>query len=47
MKSLLMVLANPRLIGAVQHECSVKPIDSAQYRKVLLQRRLEAEQSKR
>ncbi|RSH91542.1 hypothetical protein EHS25_009841 [Saitozyma podzolica] len=39
--------ANPKLVGAVQHECTVRPINSAKYRKILEQRRLESEHSRR
>ncbi|WVQ81721.1 hypothetical protein IAT38_003846 [Cryptococcus sp. DSM 104549] len=39
--------ANPKLIAQVNHECYVQPINNDKYRKVLDQRRLESEQSKR
>jgi hypothetical protein len=42
-----MPAANPKLVGAVQHECTVRPINSAKYRKILEQRRLESEHSRR
>ncbi|KAK4689453.1 transcription initiation factor TFIIF subunit beta, partial [Tremellales sp. Uapishka_1] len=39
--------AEPQLVAKVNHECSARPIVSTEYNKILAQRRLEAEQSKR
>ncbi|BEI84495.1 hypothetical protein CcaverHIS002_0410990 [Cutaneotrichosporon cavernicola] len=39
--------ANPRLIGALDHEASVRPVKSSKYLKILEQRRLDNENSKR
>ncbi|KAL1407382.1 hypothetical protein Q8F55_006804 [Vanrija albida] len=39
--------AHPRLLGSLNHEGSVRPIKSAKYLKILEQRRLENEASKR
>ncbi|CAK9787439.1 Rap30/74 interaction domain-containing protein [Cutaneotrichosporon oleaginosum] len=39
--------AHPRLIGALDHEASVRPVKSSKYLKILEQRRLDNENSKR
>lgn len=39
--------AHPRLLSSLDHEGSIRPVNSSKYLKILQQRRLESEQSKR
>jgi hypothetical protein len=40
-------IANPKLLAAVAHEGAIKPTNNDKYRKILEQRRLESEQTRR
>ena len=42
-----LMIANPKLLAAVAHEGAIKPKNNEKYRKILEQRRLESEQTKR
>ncbi len=41
------LLANPKLIAKIDHECNVKPVRNEKYLKILQQRQLESSQTKR
>lgn len=40
-------VADPKLLAAVAHEGAIKPTNNEKYRKILDQRRLESEQTRR
>jgi len=44
---LSLMVANPKLLAAVAHEGAIKPKNNEKYRKILEQRRLESEQTRR
>ena len=44
---LVLTLADPKLLAAVAHEGAIKPKNNEKYRKILEQRRLESEQTRR
>jgi len=44
---LVLTVANPKLLAAVAHEGAIKPKNNEKYRKILEQRRLESEQTRR
>jgi len=44
---LMLMIADPKLLAAVAHEGAIKPKNNEKYRKILEQRRLESEQTRR